>query len=244
VDCVFHLASIPGGAAERNFELGLKVNLESTINLLEVLRTTGTNSSVIFASTVGIYGVPMPDVIDEDTLPLPSLSYGAHKFAGEVLLADYSRRGFVDGRTLRIPGIVARPPTDGMLSIFLSDLIRELSAGQSVVCPVDADAPSWWMSRPCVVDNLLHAAALPTAALPSQRSYLLPVQRLTMAEVVNAIAARCGREVLGRVMYRPDPQLQRQFASYPPLRAPRAEAAGFRHDGDAATLIRRALLDE
>jgi D-erythronate 2-dehydrogenase len=244
VDCVFHLASVPGGAAERNFELGLKVNLESTINLLEVLRTTGTNSRLVFASTVGIYGVPMPDVIDEDTLPQPSLSYGAHKFAGEVLLADYSRRGFVDGRTLRIPGIVARPPAGGMLSIFLSDLIRELSAGRSVVCPVEADAPSWWMSRPCVVDNLLHAAALPTALLPPQRSYLLPVQRLTMAEVVNAIAARCGHEVLGRVSYRPDPRLQRQFASYPPLQAPRAEAAGFRHDGDAATLIRRALLNE
>jgi nucleoside-diphosphate-sugar epimerase len=244
VDCVFHLASVPGGAAERNFELGLKVNLESTINLLEVLRATGTNPRLVFASTVGVYGVPLPEVIDEDSLPLPSLSYGAHKYASEVLLADYARRGFVDGRALRIPGIVARPPTNGMLSIFLSDLIRELSAGRSVVCPVEPHAPSWWMSRPCVVDNLLHAAALPQSALPSQRSFLLPVQRLSMDDVVRGIAARCGQEVLGRVSYRPDAKLQEQFANSPPLRSPRAEGAGFRHDGDVATLIHRALLDE
>ena len=243
VDCVFHLASVPGGAAERNFELGLKVNLESTVSLLETLRRTGSGPTLVFASTVGVYGVPLPDAIDEDTLPLPTLSYGAHKYVSEVLLADYSRRGFLDGRALRIPGIVARPPTTGMLSIFLSDLIRELCAGRSVVCPVEPQAPSWWMSRPCVVDNLLHAARLSAQALPPQRSFLLPVQRLTMDEVVHGIAALHGREVLGRVSYRPDALLQRQFASLPPLRSPRAEAAGFRHDGDVATLIRRALED-
>ncbi|HXI77719.1 MAG TPA: NAD-dependent epimerase/dehydratase family protein [Steroidobacteraceae bacterium] len=244
VDCIFHLASVPGGAAERDFELGLKVNLQSMIALLEVLRSAGNRPRMVFASTVGVYGVPMPEVIDEDTLPIPSLSYGAHKFVGEVLLADYSRRRFIDGRALRMPGIVARPPTRGMLSIFLSDLIRDLSAGREVVCPVAADAPSWWMSRPCVVDNLLHAASIPDSALPAQRSYLLPVQRLTMAEVVSAVADRCGAEVLGRVSYRPDPLLQLQFASYPPLHSPHAHAAGFRHDGDAATLVRRALEDD
>lgn len=243
VDCVFHLASVPGGAAERDFELGLKVNLESTVNVLEVLRKGGNHPLLVFASTIGVYGVPLPEVIDEATAPLPSLSYGAHKYVGEVLLADYSRRRFVDGRALRIPGIVARPTSSGQLSIFLSDLIRELSAGRSVVCPVEASAPSWWMSRPCVVDNLLHAARLPASALPPQRTYLLPVQRLTMSEVVRAVADRHGEEVLSRVTYRPDPQLQQQFANYPPLRALRAEAAGFRHDGDAATLVRRALLE-
>jgi D-erythronate 2-dehydrogenase len=243
IDCVFHLASVPGGAAERDFALGLKVNLQSGISLLEVLRAAGNCPRLVFASTVGVYGVPMPEVIDEDTVPVPSLSYGAHKYVGEVLLADYSRRGFIDGRSLRIPGIVARPPTTGMLSIFLSDLIRNLSAGRSVVCPVAADAPSWWMSRPCVVDNLLHAAALPAGVLTPQRSYLLPVQRLTMAEVVQAIADRCGSQVLSRVSYRPDARLQEQFASYPPLSSPRAQAAGFRHDGDAPTLVRRALED-
>ena len=135
VDCVFHLASVPGGAAEQNFELGLKVNLQATIELLEVLRLSGQNPKLVFASTIGIYGVPMPAVIDEDTVPEPSMSYGAQKYIGEVLVADYGRRGFVDGRSVRIPGIVARPPSKGMLSIFLSDLIRELSAGRPSTKP-------------------------------------------------------------------------------------------------------------
>jgi D-erythronate 2-dehydrogenase len=243
IDCVFHLASVPGGAAERDFALGLRVNLQSGISLLEALRQAGNRPLLVFASTIGVYGVPMPTVIDEDTVPAPSLSYGAHKYVSEVLIADYSRRGYLDGRSLRLPGIVARPPTAGMLSIFLSDVIRELSAGRSVVCPVAPDAPSWWMSRSCAVDNLLHATALEAAPLPPSRSFLLPVQRLTMAEVVQAIAALHGAQVLERVSYRPDAALQQQFANYPPLHAPRAVAAGFRHDGDAMTLVRRALED-
>ncbi len=244
IDCVFHLASVPGGAAERDFALGLRVNLQSGISLLEALRQAGNRPLVVFASTIGVYGVPLPAVIDEDTVPAPSLSYGAHKYVSEVLLADYSRRGYLDGRSLRLPGIVARPPTTGMLSIFLSDVIRELSAGRPVVCPVAPDAPSWWMSRSCAVDNLLHATTLDAGQWPPTRSFLLPVQRLTMAEVVQAIAALHGSQVLDRVSYRPDAALQQQFANYPPLRAPRALAAGFRHDGDALTLVRRALLED
>ena len=241
VDCVFHLASVPGGAAEQNFELGLKVNLQATIELLEVLRRSGTKPRLVFASTIGIYGVPMPAVIDEDTVPEPAMSYGAQKYIGEVLVADYARRGFVDGRSIRIPGIVARPPSTGMLSIFLSELIRELSAGRDFVCPVSADAPSWWMSRPALVDNLLHAATLPADVVSRQRTFLMPVLRLTMAEVVAAIASLHGNEVLGRVSYRPDARLQAQFASYPPMRCPRSLAAGFKSDGSAAVLVQRAL---
>jgi nucleoside-diphosphate-sugar epimerase len=93
-----------------DFELGLRVNLEATIALLEALRNTASVPRYVFASTIGVYGVPMPDVIDEDTIPVPSLSYGAHKLIGEILAADYSRRGHIDGVSLRLPGIVARPP--------------------------------------------------------------------------------------------------------------------------------------
>jgi D-erythronate 2-dehydrogenase len=241
VDCVFHLASIPGGAAERNFELGLKVNLQATIDLLEVLRLAGQNPRLVFASTIGVYGVPMPAVIDEQTVPEPSLSYGAHKYIGEVLIADYGRRGFVDGRAVRIPGIVARPPTTGMLSIFLSDLIRELAAGRSYRCPVSADAPSWWMSRPCIVDNLLHATAIGPEIVAAGRTFLMPVLRATIGEVVEAIANLHGQAVLGRIEYAPDDKLQAQFANYPPMRAPRALAAGFKNDGTLERLVQRAL---
>jgi nucleoside-diphosphate-sugar epimerase len=241
VDMVFHLASIPGGAAEQNFELGMQVNLHATLGLLEVLRLSGRKPKLVFASTIGIYGVPMPAMIDENTVPLPTLSYGAQKLIGEYLVADYGRRGFIDGRSVRIPGIVARPPSEGMLSLFLSDLIRELSAGRSFVCPVAPEGMSWWMSRPCIVDNLLHAAALSDAQVQQQRTWLLPVQHVSIAGVVEAIARLHGEDVLRRVSYAPNPQLQAQFANYPPLRCPKSEAAGFRHDGTVERLVQRAL---
>lgn len=241
-DIVFHLASIPGGAAARNFELGLRVNLEATISLLEVLRRRAQKPTVVFASTIGVYGVPLPALIDEDTLPEPSLSYGSHKLIGEVLIRDYSQRQFVDGRVLRLPGIVSRPPqSSGMLSAFMSDLIRELSAGREFTCPVSPDGKAWWMSRPCVVDNLLHAAALSAETAATQRIWLLPVLHASMAEVVAAIARNCGEEVLRKVRYAPDAALQAQFANLPPMHCPKALAAGFRHDGTLESLVKRAL---
>ena len=244
IDCVFHLASIPGGASEQNFELGLRVNLHATLSLLEVLRKAGGTPKppkLVFASSIGIYGVPMPAVIDENTIPLPSLSYGTQKLIGEYLVADYGRRGFVDGRSVRIPGIVARPPSTGMLSLFLSDLIRELSAGRSFVCPVAPEGMSWFMSRPCIIDNLLHAAALNGAQVAQQRTWLLPVLHVSIADIVAAIARLHGEGVLGRVSYAPNAALQAQFASYPPLLCPKSEAAGFRHDGTVERLVVRAL---
>jgi nucleoside-diphosphate-sugar epimerase len=142
---------------------------------------------------------------------------------------------------VRIPGIVARPPSVGLLSLFLSDLIRELSAGRSFVCPVAPEGMSWFMSRPCIVDNLLHAASLPAAQVQRQRTWLLPVQHVSIANIVAAIARVHGQEVLGRVSYAPNAALQAQFANYPPLLCPKSEAAGFRHDGTIEKLITRAL---
>jgi len=240
VDCVFHLASIPGGAAEQNFELGLKVNLQATLALFEALRQRGNRPRLVYASTIGVYG-SLPPVVDEDTPPDPPWSYGAHKLIGETLVHDYGRRGFIDARAVRLPGVVARPPTTGMTSAFSSDLIRELSAGRSFVCPVGPDGVTWWMSRPQVVENLLHASNLDVAQARAQRVYLLPALRLTMAEVVEALARRYGADVRQRVSYRPDVKLQAALANHPPLRTPRAEAAGFRHDGSVDALIERAV---
>jgi nucleoside-diphosphate-sugar epimerase len=243
MDCVFHLASVPGGASEQNFGLGLRVNLHATMSLLEVLRQAAAPvpPKLVFASSIGIYGVPMPAVIDENTIPLPSLSYGTQKLIGEYLVADYGRRGFVDGRSVRIPGIVARPPSTGMLSLFLSDLIRELSAGRSFVCPVAPEGMSWFMSRPCIVDNLLHAAALSSAQVAEQRTWLLPVLHVSIGDIVAAIARLHGEAVLKQISYAPNAALQAQFANYPPLRCPNSETAGFRHDGTVERLVVRAL---
>ena len=241
VDCVFHLASVPGGAAEADFDLGMRANLQATLALLETLRVQQPAAKFVFASTIGVYGVPLPKVIDEATIPLPTLSYGAQKLMGEILVSDYSRRGFVDGRSLRLPGIVARPPASGMLSAFLSELIRALSAGQPFTCPVSSEGLSWWMSRSCVVDNLLHAAALGPEYVGSRRVWLLPVLHASMGEVVAAIGRVHGPGVPGRVTYQPNAALQAQFANYPPLQCPSSVAAGFKHDGSLEALVQRAL---
>jgi D-erythronate 2-dehydrogenase len=242
VDCIFHLASIPGGAAEADFERGLTVNLEGTLKLLEKVRRQSHPAKFVFASTIGVYGAPLPERIDERTVPAPTLSYGAHKLIGEVLVSDYSRRHFIDGRCVRIPGIVARPPQpSGLLSSFLSDLIRTLSAGRSFVCPVAAEGMSWWMSRPCVVENLLHAAALSADVVQRRRVWLLPVLHASMADIVAAIGRVRGQDVGGLVEYRANAALQAQFASYPPLHCPGSLAAGFTNDGTLEALVQRAL---
>jgi D-erythronate 2-dehydrogenase len=244
-DLVFHLASVPGGASESDFALGLRVNLEGTLTLLERLRAQSRPNritQVVFASTIGVYGVPLPPLIDESTPASPTLSYGAQKLASEILVTEYSRRGFIDGRSLRLPGIVARPPSPaGLLSAFLSDLIRTLSAGGRFTCPVSANGRVWWMSRPCVVDNLLHAAGVDVTRAQGRRVWLLPVQHASIADVVRAIATLHGAEVESRVTYRRDPALEAQFASYPRLHCPAAIAAGFRPDESLQRLVQLAL---
>src|SRR5581483_2516713 len=155
---------------------------------------------------------------------------------------DYSRRGFIEGCALRLPGIVARPPEpSGLLSAFLSNLFRDLAAGRPFTCPVEADGKTWLMSRSCIVDNLLHAASLSVAQLVTQRVWLLPVLHASIAQVVGAIARVHGEHVLGLVRFEPNAALQAQFANFPPLSCPRSVAAGFKNDGSLETLVQRAL---
>jgi nucleoside-diphosphate-sugar epimerase len=195
----------------------------------------------VYATTIGVYGVPMPEVIDEDTLPAPSMSYGAHKYIGEVLVSDFTRKGYVDGISLRLPGIVARPSAGGMLSAFMSEMIRRVAAGEPFVCPVSVGGRAWWMSRSCVVDNLLHAAVLPRAELQRRRAWLLPVQHASMGEVVEALGRVHGAGRTALVRYEANEPLEAQFARMPPLRCPTSDAAGFRHDGSLEALVQRAL---
>jgi nucleoside-diphosphate-sugar epimerase len=247
VDVVFHLASIPGGMSEQHYELARQVNLDATLNLLEAARTQTIASSkpvtVVFASSIAVLGAALPAIVDDATPLRPKLTYGSHKLIGEILLDDFNRRGWIDARSIRLPGIVARPPQRmGQLSAFLSDIIRELAAGRSYACPVPAASTSWLMSVHCVVDNLLHAAALGPSSGRESCIWTLPALRVSMAQLVAAIAEVYGSEVLTRVSYGTNAALEANFGSYPPLRTPAAEAAGFAHDGDVATLVRRALL--
>lgn len=258
-DVVFHLASLPGGAAEADYDAGRRVNLDDTLALFDRLGRRvaddgggdggGAPPVVVFASSVAVYGAPLPSPVDDRTLPRPVLSYGAHKLAAEVVLRDLSRVGRLDGRALRLPGIVARPrgASGGLRSAFMSEVMWAAAAGEPYVCPVSPQAVAWWMSAERCVDNLLHAARLDGRSLAGPeraggRVWPLPVLRLTVAEVVEALARRFGDGCRDRIGYAPDAALEAVFGRFPPLVAEEAERLGFRHDGSADALIRNALV--
>ena len=241
-DLVFHLAGITSRQAEDDVALGLHVNLTGTIALFERLRAQGRRPVVVVASSIGVYGPPLPAAIDDDTPPHPRLSYGAQKRMIEILLADFSRRGFLDGRAVRLSGIVARPAeAGGALSSFASDLIREPAQGRSYRCPIGADGTLWLLSRPACIDCLLQTAALDAERLPEARVWNLPALRASAEEIVRALGRHLGRDVSGLVEYQPQPDLQRQFAEWPPLSTAIADGLGLHHDGDLDRLIERAL---
>ncbi|TKC86871.1 NAD-dependent epimerase/dehydratase family protein [Trinickia terrae] len=242
VDAVFHLASVPGGAAEKNYALGRAINLDATLGLLEDLRGQPRAPRFVFASTVAVYGEQLPEVVDETTLPAPALTYGAHKLIGEALVADASRLGWIEGCSLRLPGVVARPGDGaGMMSAFMSQLFWKLAAGEPLTVPVSPDGRAWWISVGACVDNLLHAASVAPECFDARRSYQMPVLHLSVSEVVDALAARFGADRKTLVTYAPEPLIQKLFASYPPLLTPRAEALGLVHDGSVERLVTRAL---
>lgn len=243
VDVLFHLAAIPGGASEGDFALGWRVNALATLGLIERLSRQARPARMVFSSTIAVFGVPLPrDRVDDESLPLPTLSYGAQKLMMETLLADHARRGTIDALCLRLPGIVARPRRPGgHHSAYMSDIFHALAAGETYTCPVSPASTSWMMSRQRCVDNLLHAAVLPAEQIGARRAFCLPALRLSMGEVVEAMAERFGPEVRDRVTFEPQPALEAQYGSYPPIDTVIANGLGFSHDGDAASLLARAL---
>lgn len=240
IDVVFHLASVPGGAAEADYEEGYRVNLLASLELLEQLRHASSPAVLVYASSVAVYGENLPRRMDESCVTKPGLSYASHKLMVEAAVQDLSRRGLVDGRVLRLPGIVARPrEPNGLRSAFMSDLLHACLAGEVYECPVSAEATAWWMSVQCGVDNLLHAARL--QAPGPARVWQPPVLHLSVAQVLDALAACLGPASVAGVRFAPDPALEALFGRYPPLQTPGARRLGFRHDGSAAALLRNAL---
>ena len=256
-DVVFHLASMPGGAAERDPGMGLAVNLHGTTRLFEQLAQGPGLPVVVYTSTVAVYGGSLPAVVDDATPLKPMTSYATHKLMTEYLLADLSRRGRLDGRSLRLPGIVARPPQAGgsapqlagQVSAFMSDIIYRLAAGEAYTCPVSAVATCWWMSVGRCVDNLLHAACITPAQITAQavdspaaaRTWQLPVLRFSIGELVNTLAKLYGADRSLLVTYAPNEAVQAQFGSQPLLVTAAARALGLQDDGNIESLVRRAL---
>ena len=242
VDVLFHLASIPGGLAERNYELSRAVNVDSVFALLETIRDAAAPPRVVYTSTIAVYGAPLPDHVDDATPLEPTLTYGAHKLMMEAIVSDFTRKGWIDGRSVRLPGIVARPRVaSGLMSAFLSDIFTVLRDGENFVCPVSPQGQSWFLSVPACIDNLVHAAALPPDKLPRWRAWNLPAQRLSIAEIVDGIAEVVGSHVHELISYQPNPGLELQFAAYPPFATAIADGLGFKHDGSPAGLVRNAL---
>jgi nucleoside-diphosphate-sugar epimerase len=246
VDAVFHLASIPGGTAEQQYALARDVNLSGTLHLLEAAKAQVEQGSAaprfVFASSIAVFGAPMPAAVDDDTPTRPVMTYGAQKLIGEIALADFTRRGWCGGVSLRLPGVLARPPQrTGQLSAFLSDILREPAAGRAFTCPMGPQATTWASSLPNVLDNLLHAATMDTSALAASRALTLPTLQFSMAALVDALCAVHGPQVRELISFAPDARIESLFGRFPPLRTPAADAAGFRHDGTLATLVRRAV---
>lgn len=240
VDVVFHLASLPGGAAEAQYELGYQVNLQGSLELLDQLRNARRPPVLVYASSVAVYGGDLPQRMDEDQPASPQLSYAAHKRMVEIALQDLARRGEVDGRALRLPGIVARPrEPNGLRSAFMSDLLHAYAAGEPYTCPVSAQASAWWMSARCCVDNLLHAAELQDPGYG--RIWQLPVLHLSIAQVLAGLQACLGDENHACISFDPEPHLEALFGRYPPLRTTQARKLGFCHDGSVLGLLRNAL---
>lgn len=242
-DAFVHLAAVPGGSAEADYPLGWRVNVDATVAILDRLARQPVAARLVYASSIAVFGAPLPaEKVDDETLPLPSMSYGAQKLMMEALIADHARRGKVDGIALRLPGIIARPRVKGgHLSAYMSDILHAVRAGEDFVCPVSEDATSWFMSRGRCVDNLIHALTLSPQSIGPRRAFNLPALRLSMREVVNGAAALFGSQTLSLVSYKSNEPLQALFGSYPPLITAIAGRLGFRHDNTATELIARAL---
>jgi nucleoside-diphosphate-sugar epimerase len=246
LDGIVHLASVPGGTAEAQPALARAVNLDATQSLLDhcqaLTERGGGAPRFVFASTIAVYGAALPPEVTDQTPAAPHMVYGAHKLMAEIAVAHASRRGWIDGVSLRLPGILVRPPAPtGQLSAFLSNFIRELAHGRPFECPTSPGATTWASSLSCVVDNLLHAAVVDAERLPPSRSLLLPTLRLSMTELADAIGRVHAVPAQALVRWSPDEHIETLFGKFPPLRTTAAEGAGFVSDGDGDTLVRRAL---
>lgn len=241
-DVVFHLAAVPGGASEADYALGRRVNLDASLSLFEALAASGVRPTVVYASSIAVYGTDLPDLVTPKTPLRPPLTYGAHKQVCEILLADFTRRGLLDGRSVRLPGIVARAKSSvGLSSAFMSDILHALKAGETFTCPVGPEATAWWMSAQRCAENLVHAAVMDASRADPGRAWPLPVLRLSIGDIIDTCSARYGESRRGLVSFQPRPDVEAVFGRYPRLDDASARALGLRDDGSADDLVRRAL---
>ena len=209
-DVVFHLAAVVSGAAEADLDLGLRVNLGGTLNVLQAARAAGNCPVVVYTSSWAVHGGDAPEPIHDAVELTPQTSYGAQKAIGELLLNDFSRRGLVDGRGLRLPTVSIRPgKANAAASSFMSSIFRDTLEGRSANCPVSRDFPVWHSAPRTVVANLIHAAEIDAADIGSNRNLNLPGRTDTVGEMVDAMTAVAGPEAEARITWNPDPVVEK-----------------------------------
>lgn len=244
---VFHLAAVVSAGAEADFDLGMRINLDATRQLLDACRKLSRPPRLVFASSVAAFGGALPETLDDSTTPKPQTSYGTQKVIGEYLVSDYTRKGFVDGRSLRLPTIVVRPGKPNLAaSSFASAIIREPLNGLPYDCPVDPQRTAVWLLSPArVVEDFIHAHDLPASAWGADRVLNLPGITVTVKEMLAALARIAGPTVAARVLYRPEPRIETIVGSWPVnFRTERATRLGFQADPDIDAVIRAYIRDE
>lgn len=230
-DVIVHLAAIVSGEAEQSMEKGYRINLDGTRYLLDAIREIGDGycPRVVFTSSIAVFGAPFPEVIADDFFLTPLTSYGTQKAVCELLLADYSRRGILDGVGIRLPTICVRPgKPNKAASGFFSNIIREPLAGEEAVLPVSEDVRHWHATPRSAIGFLLHAATMDTAALGARRNLSMPGISVTVAELLAALARVAGENVTRRIRRKPDPAIVRIVEGWPRnFEATRAKSLGF-----------------
>ncbi len=237
---VFHLAAVVSGQAEADFDIGMRVNVDATRTLLELTRTLPAPPKFVLTSSIAVFGGDLPAVLPDDQRLTPQGSYGAQKAMGELLVGDMSRRGMIDGRSLRLPTITVRPgKPNKAASSFASGIIREPLAGVDAVCPVAPATRMWVQSPPRVIDNLLVGHETPATTLSFDRSISVPGISVAVGEMVASLRRVAGESVAARVAWQLDPAIDRLVSSWPQaFAADRGQALGMTADTDFDDMVR------
>ena len=251
-DIVFHLAAIVSGEAETNFDLGWQTNMLAFWTFLEALRAEHLASGetfrprVVFTSSIAVFGPPFPDRIGDDFLTVPRTSYGAQKAIAELMLADVSRKGFVDGISIRLPTICVRPgKPNKAASSFFSGIIREPLNGQEAILPVSRDVRHWHASPRSAVGFLRHAATLDLSEIGNRPALNLPGVSCTVEEQIEALRDVAGNDVIRLIRPEPDAEIAKIVEGWPRDFAPkRALALGFTADPDFRSIIETYISED
>lgn len=248
-DIIYHLAAVVSGAAEADLDLGLRVNLGGTMNILEAARKqgqSGTPPMVIYASSVAVHGGEAPDTVIDGIELNPQSSYGTQKAIGELLLQDFSRRGLIDGRGLRLPTVSIRPgKPNAAASSFMSSIFRDTLQGNTSNCPVARNFPVWHTAPRTVVENLIHAATIPAGDFGYNRNINLPGRTDTIGQMIEAMTAVAGSKAEGRITWETDSAIEKIVMGWRGHFAPeKGLALGFVADASFADSVRYFLEDD